>query len=63
MGLLDKYNKDITTQVSPLIRNPNTPIEDPNSNPQQIDSFKQTSLDLENPKMYVAYSSCFRREA
>tara|TARA_B100000780_G_C20976435_1_gene390022 strand:- start:382 stop:687 length:306 start_codon:yes stop_codon:yes gene_type:complete len=62
MGLLDKYNKDITTQVSPLIRNPNTPIEDPNSNPQQIDSFKQTSLDLENPNplggpINVAYNT------
>ncbi len=49
MGLLKKYDKAIANNPV-LIRDPNTPIEDPNSNPQQINSFNKTNLDLENPQ-------------
>ena len=49
MGLLKKYDKDVVTQTSPLIRNPNAPLESPFSNPNQEVSFGITSLDLENP--------------
>ena len=49
MGLLKKYDKDVATQTSPLIRNPNAPLESPFSNPNQEVSFGITSLDLENP--------------
>ena len=48
MGLLKRYDKALNNNIG-LIRDPNTPIEDPNSNPQQINSFNKTSFDLENP--------------
>jgi hypothetical protein len=62
MGLLKKYDKDVATQTSPLIRNPNTPLESPFSNPNQEVSFGITSLDLENPNplggpINVAYNT------
>ena len=50
MGLLDKYNKTATLGAnnSGLIRNPNTPLQSPNSNPSQVNTFNKTNLDLEN---------------
>lgn len=49
MGLIKQYDKDVANQTSPLIRNPDAPLESPFSNPNQEVSFDKTSLDLENP--------------
>ena len=51
MGLLKKYNKTITRsgEDTKLIRNPNTPIQSPDSISFNQDNFKNSSLDLENP--------------
>ena len=49
MGLKQRYNKDVANRVSPIIRNPDTPIEAPTSNPTLINTFNSTSLDLEVP--------------
>jgi len=62
MGLKQRYNKDVANRVSPIIRNPNTPIEAPTSNPTLINTFSSTSLDLEVPSplggsINVAYNT------
>ena len=51
MGILDLYNKVITQSEgnTKLIRNPNTPIQSPDSVSFNQDNFKGSSLDLENP--------------
>jgi hypothetical protein len=51
MGLLDRYNKTITQSGgnTKLIRDPQTPIQAPDSVSFNQDNFKGSSLDLENP--------------
>lgn len=49
MGILDKYNKSISnTAPLGLVRDPQSPIQSPNSIPPQTNTFNRTSLDLEN---------------
>ena len=49
MGILDRYNKATAFQNSGLIRDPQTPIQSPDSVSFNQDNFGGSSLDLENP--------------
>ena len=62
MGLLDRYNKATASQNSGLIRDPQTPIQSPDSVSFNQDNFGGSSLDLENPNplggpINVAYTT------
>jgi len=53
MGILDRYNKAISNPGGNLntgiIRDPNTPIQDPDNVNFGKDNFQESNLDLENP--------------
>jgi hypothetical protein len=62
MGILDRYNKATASQNSGLIRDPQTPIQSPDSVSFNQDNFGGSSLDLENPNplggpINVAYTT------